>query len=263
VRQSLSSADKSAASKTAEALGNTGRKEAVPLLLPMVENRGLDILFRKQAVRSLAQIRDGASALLELAREGKLPEDVAFTASIELNSARWPEIKQKAVALLPLPQGQNSTPLPSIGELVKMKGDPRAGARVFSNPTAACATCHRVGGEGVELGPDLSEIGTKLGKEALYESILDPNAGISFGYEAWQLTLASDDEAYGLIVSETADELAVKAANGIINRYKKSEVTKREQMKLSMMPVGLQQAMTTQELVDLVEYLASLRKAAK
>lgn len=262
IQQSLKSTNVAGASKTAEALGNTGKKEAVPLLLPIVTNPEHDIALRKQAVRSLSQIHDGAAALLALAREGKLPEDLVFTASSELNRARWPDIKTEAAALLPLPQGQDSHPLPPVADLVRMKGDPASGARVFSSPTAACSTCHRVRGEGVELGPDLSEIGTKLGKDALYESILDPNAGISFGYEAWQLTLKSGDEAYGLIVSETPDELALKAANGVVTRYKKSELAKRELMKLSIMPVGLQQAMSVQELVDLVEYLASLRKAA-
>ena len=241
-------------------LGSTGRKEAVSLLLPLVTDLDRNVGVRRQAVRALSQTSTGATALLELAREGKLPEDVTFTAGEELNRARWPEVKAQAATLLPPPQGQNSQPLPPVSELVKMPGDPVAGARVFSNPTVACANCHRVRGEGVELGPDLSEIGTKLGKDAIYESILDPNAGISFGYEPWQLTLKSGDEAYGLVVSETTDEVALKAATGVVNRYKKSDVTKREQLKLSIMPAGLQQAMTQQEFVDLVEYLSSLRK---
>ena len=63
-----------------------------------------------------------------------------------------------------------------------------------------------------------------------------------------------------MIASETADEVAVKAVGGIITRLKKSEVESRQQSKLSIMPAGLQAAMTTQDLVDLVEYLASLKK---
>lgn len=68
------------------------------------------------------------------------------------------------------------------------------------------------------------------------------------------------DEAYGLIVSETADELAIKAVGGVVTRYPKSGIASRTKQKLSIMPSGLQQAMTKQELVDLVEYLASLKK---
>ncbi len=75
--------------------------------------------------------------------------------------------------------------------------------------------------------------------------------------------MKNGDEAYGLIASETADELAIKAVGGIVTRYKKSDIAKRAQQKLSIMPAGLQQTMSVQELVDLVEYLSSLKKATR
>jgi len=102
-----------------------------------------------------------------------------------------------------------------------------------------------------------------LGKDALLESILDPSSGISFGYEAWQLELKNGDEAYGLISSETEAEITIKAVGGVSTRYNKSDIAKRTKQKLSIMPVGLQQNMSTQELVDLVEYLATLKKVAQ
>jgi len=246
--------------QTAELLGSSPDKNTVKLLLPLVEDAKADLRLRRQSVRALAQSIEGASGILDLAKADRVPEDVKFTASTELNRVRWPEIKQQAAKVLPLPAGQNSQPLPPISELLKIKGDVGAGERVFNNLRVGCATCHRVKGQGVEFGPDLSEIGTKLGKDALYEAILDPGAGISFGYEAFQLQLKSGDEAFGLLASETADEIAIKAVGGIVTRYKKSDVARREQMKLSIMPAGLQQNMSTQELVDLVEYLASLKK---
>jgi putative heme-binding domain-containing protein len=140
-----------------------------------------------------------------------------------------------------------------------MKGDAANGEKVFGRATAGCANCHQVNGQGVDFGPNLSAIGEKLGKDALLEAILDPSAGISFGFEAWTLQLKSGDDAYGLIVSETADEVAVKAVGGIITRYKPGDIKERQQSKLSIMPAGLQQTMTAQELVDLVEYLESLK----
>ena len=89
------------------------------------------------------------------------------------------------------------------------------------------------------------------------------DSGSSFGFEAWQLALRNGDEAYGLIVSETADELALKAIGGIVTRYKKNDIANRTQQKLSSMPAGLQQAMSLQDFVDLVEYLASLKHASR
>lgn len=260
LERSLRSTNKDQAIKTAEVLGNALDKSVVPLLLPLAEDAGIDSGLRRQAMRSLAKTFEGATAILALAEAGKLPEDVKFTAGNELSRVRWPEIKQQAAQFLPLPAGQNSQPLPPVAELVKMKGDPATGARAFNSLTVGCANCHRINGQGTDFGPDLSEIGTKLGKDALYESILDPSAGISFGYEAFQLQLKSGDEAYGLIASETADEIAIKAVGGIVTSYKKTDVVKKDQMKLSIMPAGLQQTMSTQDMVDLVEYLSSLKK---
>ena len=255
------SRDGDTAVKVAEALGNTRESQIVQLLFPMVTDIRRDLPLRKQAVRSLAQVQEGAADLLKLAREDRLPNDLKLMAGAELNAVRWPELKSEAAQILPLLQGRNTEPLPPMGELLKMKGNPEKGAQVFSRSEVGCVKCHRVNDKGADFGPALSEIGTKLGRDALYEAILDPSAGIAFGYEAWQIELKSGDEAFGLIVSETADELAIKDTKAIITRIKKSEITKRQQMKISIMPAGLQQTMSTQDLVDLVDYLFSLKKA--
>jgi putative heme-binding domain-containing protein len=261
IEEKLKDKDNKAAAAVAEVLGNSGSKEAVKLLAPLVRDEKADVALRKQAVRSLTRTEEGAAAILQLARENQLAEALRFTASAELSKARWENIKTEAAKLLPLPEGQNSKPLPPLSELLKRDGNIENGKRVFNSQAAACASCHKVKGQGMEVGPDLSEIGTKLGKEALYESILDPSAGISFGYEAWQLELKNGDEAYGLIASETADEIAIKNNTGIVTRYKKSDIKSRQQMKLSIMPSGIQQGMSISELVDLIEYLAALKKS--
>ena len=251
------------AANVTEALGNTGENKIVPLLSPVVTDGARDLVLRKQAVRALAQVQTGAAALLKLVEEQKLPAELTLTASAALNAVRWEELRARAAQVLPVPQGRDAQPLPPISELVKLTGDPLNGAAVFRRDTVACNKCHQVNGEGIDFGPGLSEIGTKLGKDALYESILNPSAGISFGFEAWQLNLKNGDEAYGLLVSETADELAIKAAGGIVTRYRKGDIASRAQQKLSLMPAGLQQAMSRQDLVDLVEYLSSLKKSGK
>jgi putative heme-binding domain-containing protein len=261
VQEALLGTNLLTATRIVEALGNTHDKQIVPLLLPLVTDTRRDVALRKQSVRSLAQVPEGAAQLLKLVREEKLPADVRFTAGMELNAVRWPELKAEAAQLLPPPQGRNTIPLPPVPELLKMSGDARRGAQVFTRPEVGCINCHRVNDRGVDLGPALSEIGAKLGKDGLYEAILDPSAGIAFGYEAWQIDLKSGDEAYGLIVSEAADELVLKDAKAIATHIKKSDIAQRRQMKLSLMPAGLQQTMSTQDLVDLVEYLSLLRKA--
>ena len=243
-----------------EALSRTGEKTAAPYLLQAITNATSLTSALRMAVRSFAQHIEGAHTLLNLAQHDQLPEPVKLTVASELHQARWPEIKDRAATVLPLPATLNAEPLPPLSQLTTRTGDPLRGARIFRSETAGCAKCHQVRGEGTEIGPNLSEIGSKLGKEALYESILNPSAGISFGYEAWQLELDSGEEAYGVLVSETADELAIKDLTGTVTRYKKSAVTDRRKTQLSLMPTGLQQSMSVQDLVDLVEYLVSLKK---
>jgi len=247
------------APKLIQLLGNTGEKQIVPLLLPIIEDQAQEFAIRKLAVQNLARVQDGASVLLDLAQQQKLAETLKLSASLALNNTQWPPVKARAAELLPLPRGKNAIPLPSISELAQRKGDAAKGAEIFRREIVGCNKCHQVNGEGTDFGPNLSEIGAKLGKDALYESILDPSAGISFGYEAWQLELKNGEEALGLIVSETADELALKVTGGIVNRYPKAEILKRQKQKLSIMPAELQQTMTKEELVDLVEYLTSLK----
>ncbi len=256
----LTGKDAVAATKLVEALGNTGSKQIPALLLPLVPDAKRDVAVRKQSVRALARTQDGAAALLKLAREDQLPADLKFTASAELNAVRWPELKAEAAKLLPLPPGQGDKALPPVAELLAMKGDAKRGAEVFSRETVGCAKCHIVNGQGVDFGPALSEIGTKLGRDALLESILDPSAGISFGFEAWSVETKAGEEVFGLIVSETGEEVSVKTVGGAVTKFKKADIARRQQSKLSIMPAGLQQAMTAQELADLLEYLTLLKK---
>jgi len=143
---------------------------------------------------------------------------------------------------------------------VKSKGDTAKGRAVFERAESSCTTCHRIGDKGVDFGPALSEIGTKLPKEAIYESIINPNAGVSMGFETWHIGLNDGNAALGLLRSETAEEVVLALPGGVTTKVPKSNIVMRVKLPTSMMPSGLNQALSKQDLVDLVEYLASLKK---
>ncbi|HKB42127.1 MAG TPA: c-type cytochrome, partial [Gemmataceae bacterium] len=63
-------------------------------------------------------------------------------------------------------------------------GDPKRGKAIYLSAAAQCATCHKVDGQGGEVGPDLSQIGGKFDRTHLIESILVPSAEIPQGYHA-------------------------------------------------------------------------------
>ena len=244
-------------------VGETEDRRLIPAVLPLVSDATQSVEVRRAAVTALARVQDGAQSLLGLARSNRLADDLRFVAGGLLRASRWPAVRTEATLLFPAPASKGADPLPPMAELMKRTGDSLRGTAVFRRADVGCIQCHQVNGEGVNFGPNLSEIGTKLGREALAEAILDPSAGISFGFEAWAIQLQNGDDLTGLIVGETEQELSVKLQGGTVNRLKKTDIAKREKQALSIMPAGLQQAMTTPEFIDLLEYLASLKKAVR
>jgi putative heme-binding domain-containing protein len=259
-RKKLEAVDAKAACAAAEALGNAAEQKTIPVLLPIALDQTRNMTLRKTCVRALARTSEGAIALLDLAKKGTLAEDLKFTAGTELRAAHWTNIQTEAVRLLPLPTARDSRPLPATAELLKMASNPSSGEKVFFRQQPGCSICHTIRGKGGQIGPDLSEIGTKLAKEAIVEAILEPSAGISVGYETYSVDLKSGDEAYGLLVSDSNDDIAIKDSKGIVTHYKKSEIANKRKLKVSLMPTGLQQGMSTQEFADLIAFLGSLKK---
>ncbi|MBL9135155.1 MAG: c-type cytochrome [Verrucomicrobiales bacterium] len=244
------------------ALSNSGDSKALPLLVEVATNHSVSASARASAVQGLARSESGARELLRLAEGGGLDDAARGTASLALAQARWPAIREEALKRLPLPKAGDGTSLPPLSELVTLTGDAARGAVVFRSESVACIRCHRVGDEGVDFGPALGQIGSKLGRQALYESILDPSAGISFGYEGWTVETKDGEEVFGIMASETAEELAIKQQTGVLTRVPVAKVARREKQGLSVMPAGLAQTMTREQLVDLVEYLLSLKAPA-
>lgn len=243
------------------ALANTASAESIPLLLEVVTEARVEPAVKAVAIHGLSSVQGGARELLRLAKEDRLDETARTTVALDLAQSRWPEVREQAAKVIPLPRSADGESLPPIRELAQLRGDAVAGAKVFRSEQAGCAKCHRVGTEGIDFGPALTDIGAKLAREAMFESILDPSAGISFGYEAWSVETRGGDEVFGLVASETAEELAIKQTSGVVVRLRKAEIATREKQKLSAMPAGLGQILTRRELVDVVEYLATLKAA--
>lgn len=248
-------ADRSA---LATSLAQAAEPRALPLLAAMVVDGGLRVTDRATAVRGMAQLETGARDLLRLAEEGRLDEATKTTASLALAQSRWPELREAAARVLPLPVAGDGQRLPTMAELVERRGDAGRGAAVFRSEAAGCLKCHRVGTEGVDFGPELTGIGGKLGRQGLYESILDPSAGIAFGYEAWTVETRGGDEHFGRILSETPEEVVLRLPGGGTVTVGTGGILRRERQPLSSMPAGLAQLLSVEALVDLVEYLTTL-----
>ncbi|MDB4766874.1 c-type cytochrome [bacterium] len=260
VQRAVVEADESKREQLCDALVNCGKREAAYLLAGVAKRTDVDLSLRSYAINRLGEIRSGAGDMLWWIGN-KQPIDPAIMPAIKaaLHSAKWPEVKQQADQLFPMPPSKDNRPLPSIGELILRSGNTAAGKKVFAG-SGTCAKCHVVNKEGIEVGPDLSEIGSKLTKTAMYESIFFPSAGISHNYENWMVITADGEMITGILLGETDQEIQIKDDKGIKHTIPIDDVEGKKQQQLSLMPDGLHKEMSEQELVDLVAYLVSLKK---
>ena len=240
-----------------EAAGNTRTDSAVPVLTSILLDSALPPPVRDRAVRSMAGFTQGAEAMMELARSGGFPSDLAEVAGASITRSMHVRLRDEAARYFPVPPLKNSEPVPQMTELLVYVGNPEKGALVFDDAT--CSDCHVINGAGTNFGPELSKIGDKLSKAGLYESILDPTAGVSPDFELVHFSLASQEEVSGFVIDETGGSVTLRMEGGIVSEFPKDQILDRRLSTVSAMPDDLQEQMSVDDLVDLVEYLSQLR----
>ncbi len=251
--------DTAAAIATADALGNSQNGAISGLLLPVVKNADVNIDVRRAAVKAASKAGNAAMELVKLVDEKTLDPELEQSVAAALHSSPHRNAREAAQRLFPLPPSKDNMPTPPISELTKLKGDLANGRMVFFS-TGTCHKCHVVDGMGREIGPNLSEIGSKLSREAMFESVLYPSAGISHNFELWTVVKTDGTTVNGLLVSNTDAEVSIKGDDALVRAIPKSEVEELVKQKISLMPADLQKTMTTQELADVTEYMQSLKK---
>jgi putative membrane-bound dehydrogenase-like protein len=142
-------------------------------------------------------------------------------------------------------------------------GDPARGFAIFrrSKDEAMCIRCHTVFGTGEKIGPDLSDIGAKYGKEEILASILTPSQRIAEGYRSTSIELEDGRVLFGMVQKETKDEILLYDTNGELKTIDVSDVASRKQLDTSVMPDGLWSTLSKEDLADLVAWLTTLRGA--
>ena len=238
----------------------TGNKQALERVAGIINGVPVPEV-QKAAIRALARTQAGAEKLIALAKENKLPADLTPVTGSALRLVQYASLSKDIDSLFPTPAALGGKPLPPTAELAKMKGDLEKGRAIFERAESSCITCHRVGTAGVDFAPALSEIGSKLPKDQIIEAIINPNTALSMGFETTQLALKDGGIGLGIVRSETAEELVLALPGGASVKFDKKQIAKREKLATSMMPSGLNQALTQDDLVNLVEYLFSLKTA--
>jgi putative heme-binding domain-containing protein len=129
-----------------------------------------------------------------------------------------------------------------------------------SNLVLGRAKCHKVLGEGKEVGPDLSEIGSKLSREEMFVAILNPSAAVSHNYETYSVLTTDGVVLTGTKIDQTDMSITIRSAEASETNVKTEDIEQLEKQSTSLMPEGLHKIMPLQSLIDLVDYIVLLRK---
>jgi putative membrane-bound dehydrogenase-like protein len=138
-------------------------------------------------------------------------------------------------------------------------GNASHGRVLFHDQRVSCGACHRIEGQGGQLGPNLTKIGRIRQPRDLLEAILYPNSTVVNGYEHYVLETIDRESYGGIIQRETKDAIYLKNASMRNVRVARSQIHRVTISPISVMPSGLNQLLSQQELLDLVAFLQTCR----
>jgi putative membrane-bound dehydrogenase-like protein len=146
-----------------------------------------------------------------------------------------------------------------LGELEPLLagGSAERGRAVFFGKKVACATCHSIGHEGGKVGPDLTRIGTVRSGPDLLEAIVVPSASIAQGFESYLAVTTDGRTVKGTMARQSADVVVLRDSSGAEVRLPRDQVQAMSRLPTSLMPEGLDRALSPDELRDLLAFLQS------
>lgn len=232
------------------------------LLASVVGGTG-SVAEQQNALAALGQIQSatGREMLTRLVDQLVLG---SVTPSIQLDVAEAARATKHAplVARLDSLEKSRAAAAPPIAYANALHGgDARRGQRViFQGAAAQCTKCHNFGtGPGADAAPRLRGVGSRLTREQLLESLVDPNARITPGFGPVQLTLKNGQGFFGTLREETETHIVVDAGT-TPRRIVKMDIAKRTNGPSAMPAMGT--VLTRRELRDVVEYLSTLKAEA-
>ena len=200
------------------------------------------------------------AALLDAIDSQKVRPD-QLTASIRarLLASADPQLRERARTLLSAARpSTRKQVLEQFKPALSLKGDEARGHVTF---TKNCTACHQLRGEGHQVGADLTAL-TDRSPQALMIDILDPNAAVDGRFVDYVVLLKDGRALSGIIADETGNAMTVLQPNGIRETLLRRDIERIRGTGLSLMPEGLEQGMSPQDLADLIAYVSAASRSA-
>jgi putative heme-binding domain-containing protein len=240
-------------SQAVTALGRSGGASAAEALLrgwkgyaPELRSRVLDALLSRA---------DGYWAVLDaIEHRIILPAELEAERRQRLLQHLDPSVRQRAAKLLAeVVNPDRQKLLEAFAPAASLDGDPSRGKPTFAK---VCATCHKLNGEGNEVGPDLAAL-TDKSPEYLLMNIIDPNRAVEAKYTNYVVETRAGETISGILAGETGNSVTLLSADAKSHVILRSDVQSLRSTGTSLMPEGLETGLKPQDMSDLVAYVRS------
>jgi putative heme-binding domain-containing protein len=171
------------------------------------------------------------------------------------------KVKAEAAKLYAILDVEISQQREKLDTLIKElpTGDIQRGHKVFNSQKAACATCHNIGYVGGKTGPDLTRIGSIRTERDLLEAIVYPSLSFVRSYEPMKVETLDGRQFNGILKKDAPDEIILVVAADKEERISRENIESIKPSSVSVMPAGLDQQLSKQDLADLVAFLKASR----
>ncbi len=227
----------------------------VQSLLPLYDQ--MDGTVRPQLIELLTQRPAWATRLLQAIQQGRLPKEVLHAQQLlRLESAGDPNLSRLVRQVYGRVRMERNPEREKVINdvrqlLAQNPGNAYRGQEVFRR---LCAQCHRIYGQGHDVGPDLTRNG-RGSFDQLLSNVLDPNLVVGEAYQSHIVVTTDGRILTGLLVEQSPKHVALKLQGGKLETVPRSEIEQYQVSPLSLMPEGIEKQLSPEELADLFAFL--------
>jgi putative heme-binding domain-containing protein len=242
-----------------EALGGSTAKGVGPAVVAKLKD--LSPTVRPAALRVALARAESARAFLDAVEKGEQRFDaLALDQKTALAAHPDKAVAERAKRLLAmgggLPDADRQKVIEQLKPILAKTGDVGLGKKAF---VQHCAKCHRHGGEGQTIGPDLTGFAVHP-KEEILIHVMDPSRSVEGNYKAYTANTADGRVITGLLASETKTSVELLDAEGKRHALSRDDLESLKESPKSLMPEGFEKQMNPEELTNLLEFLTQKGK---
>jgi putative heme-binding domain-containing protein len=235
------------------AIASLGRYNDSRIAPALIQRWGiLTPRLRREALTGLLARSERTDAVLTALESGRITAADLSSAQVDfLRTHRDLAISRRALQLFgPVPQ-QRPEAVKRFKPALRLQGAADGGRGIF---VARCAACHAPDHEAQALGPELAS--AKIyGKERILTAILEPNADVRRDYLTYVVETMEGEALIGLLRNENAATITVRQLNGVTVVLPHANVRHLDEQSWSVMPEGMEEGLTPQDMADLLGYL--------